>query len=85
MVLQKQDILERKNDGGYVLMYSGSEARRKHDVAMMVGPEFSRYLQDVKLINERLTYCIMNMYAPQQEHSEEEKKIVWTFWKTIAT
>ena len=44
--------------GGYTLMYCGSEERgRRHGVAVIVGPRLTQYIQEVKLINERLMKC----------------------------
>lgn len=78
---------ERGKDlgGGFVLMYSGVRTgRRKHGVAIIVGPTLSPYTQEVKLLNESLMYCVLNirgkkyfiyqMYAPQQGHTDEEKR-----------
>lgn len=62
--------------GGCTLMYRGTEERgRRHRVAIIVGPRLSHYIQEVKLINERLMrytisvegrrYKIYQVYAPQ--------------------
>ena len=71
--------------GGFILAYCGvKEGKRKHGVAVIVGPKVSKYLQEVKLISERLMYCVLKInnrkiiiyqvYAPQQGHSEEVKQ-----------
>ena len=77
---------ERKDlGGGYTLMYCGTEERgRRHGVAIIVGPRLSHYIQEVKLISERLIKCkirvkgiryhIYQVYAPQQGCVEEEKE-----------
>ncbi len=70
--------------GDYTLMYCGTEARgRRHGVAIIVGPRLTHYIQEVKLMSERLLRCTLNInkrkyhiyqvYAPQQGCSEEEK------------
>ncbi len=82
---------ERGKDlgGGFVLMYSGVGTGRKHGVAIIVGLTLSPYIQEVKLINERLMYCILNIRgkkyfyqvcAPQQGHADDEKSI-WRWWR----
>ena len=69
---------------GYVLLYSGvGEGVRRHGVAMILGPKLSPYIQNVRLVNERLMSCtfrirsqnfnVYQVYAPQQGHTQEEK------------
>ena len=48
--------------GGYTLMYRGTKERGgRHGVAIIVGPRLSHYIQEVKLINERLMRCTIGV------------------------
>ena len=71
--------------GGYVLMYKGvEEGFRKHGVEFIIGPRMAPYIQSTEAIHERLVRCTFKIkgkryhfyqvYAPQQGHSEEEKR-----------
>ncbi len=75
----------RELGGGDTLMYKGVKVKgRRHGVAMVVGPKLIPYIQEVKLVTERLMSCTVNIngkkyhiyqiYAPQQGCTEEEKE-----------
>lgn len=76
---------------GYVLMYSGiNDGTRRHGVALIFGPKLSPFIQQVQTVNERLmsstlriknqNFTILQVYAPQQGHTLNEKE---EFMETI--
>lgn len=69
---------------GFVLMHSGmDDGVRRHGVALIFGPKLSPFIQQVQPVNERLISCtiriekqnfnILQVYAPQQGHTQNEK------------